>query len=77
LIIRKDGRKKYILTSLGKVVYTTLLPIQYPLDNIWKFRAIDEMKNCDNGLYLDIDKIVNSLVDTLVHKEQIKEILKK
>ena len=62
LIIRKVGRKKYILTSLGKVVYTTLLPIQYTLDNIWKFRAIE---------------IVNSLVDTLVHKEQIKEILKK
>ena len=77
LIIRKVGRKKYILTSLGKVVYTTLLPIQYTLDNIWKFRAIDQMKICDNGVYVDIDKIVNSLVDTLVHKEQIKEILKK
>jgi predicted transcriptional regulator len=77
LIIRKDGSKKYILTSLGKVVYTTLLSIQYALDNIWKFRAIDEVKICDNGVYVDIDKIVSSLVDTLVHKEQIKEILKK
>jgi hypothetical protein len=77
LIIRKDGSKKYILTSLGKVVYTTLLSIQYALDNIWKFRAIDEVKICDNGVYGDIDKIVSSLVDTLVHKEQIKEILKK
>jgi predicted transcriptional regulator len=76
LIIRKDGRKKYILSSLGKVVYSNLLPIQYALDNIWKFRAIDEMKICDN-VYADIDKIVSSLVDTLVHKEQIKEILKK
>jgi predicted transcriptional regulator len=76
LIIRKDGRKKYILSSLGKVVYSNLLPIQYALDNIWKFRAIDEMKICDN-VYGDIDKIVSSLVDTLVHKEQIKEILKK
>jgi hypothetical protein len=35
------------------------------------------MKICDNGVYVDIDEIVNSLVDTLVHKEQIKEILKK
>src|SRR6266702_4697406 len=52
LIIRKVGRKKYILTSLGKVVYTTLLPIQYTLDNIWKFRAIDQMKICDNGVYV-------------------------
>ncbi len=77
LIIRKDGRKKYILSSLGKVVYSNLLPIQYALDNIWKFRAIDEMKICDNSVYGDIDKIVSSLVDTLVHKEQIKEILKK
>ncbi len=77
LIIRKVGRKKYILSSLGKVVYSNLLPIQYALDNIWKFRAIDEMKICDNSVYGDIDKIVSSLVDTLVHKEQIKEILKK
>jgi len=77
LIIRKDGSKKYILTCLGKVVYTTLLSIQYALDNIWKFRAIDEMKICDNGVYGDIDKIASSLVDTLVHNEQIKEILKK
>jgi predicted transcriptional regulator len=77
LIIRKDGRKKYILTSLGKVVYNILLPIQYVLDNIWKFRAIDEMKICDNGLCVEIDKIANSLVDSLVHEEQIKEILKK
>ena len=50
LIIRKDGRKKYILSSLGKVVYSNLLPIQYALDNIWKFRAIDEMKICDNSV---------------------------
>lgn len=77
LIIRKDGCKKYILTSIGKVVYTTLLPIQYALDNIWKFKAIDEMKICDNSTYGDIDRIVSGLVDTLVHKEQIKEILKK
>jgi predicted transcriptional regulator len=77
LIIRKDGRKKYILTSLGKVVYNILLPIQYVLDNIWKFRAIDEMKISDNGVYVEIDKIANSLVDSLVHEEQIKEILKK
>lgn len=77
LIIRKDGSKKYILTSLGKVVYTTVLSIQYALDNIWKFRAIDEMKICNNSVYRDVDKIVSSLVDTLVHEEQIKEILKK
>jgi predicted transcriptional regulator len=48
LIIRKDGNKKYILTSLGKVVYSSLLSIQYALDNIWKFRAIDTIKICDN-----------------------------
>jgi hypothetical protein len=36
---------------------------------------------CDKGegggVYGDLDKIAGSLVDTLVHKEQIKEILKK
>jgi hypothetical protein len=35
------------------------------------------VKICDTGVYGDIDKIVSSLVDTLVHKEQIREILKK
>jgi len=29
LIIRKDGSRKYILSSLGKVVYSNLLSIQY------------------------------------------------
>ncbi|MGC1929522.1 MAG: hypothetical protein WA667_11145 [Candidatus Nitrosopolaris sp.] len=77
LIIRKDGSKKYILTSLGKVVYSNLLSIQYAVDNIWRFKAIDAIKVCDNDIYKDIGKISNELVDILVHKEQIKEILKK
>ena len=77
LIIRKDGSKKYILTSLGKIVYTALISIQYALNNIWRFRAIDAIKVCDNSVYGDIDKIASGLVDTLVHKDQIKVILKK
>jgi predicted transcriptional regulator len=72
LIIRKDGSRKYIPSSLGKVVYSNLLSIQYILDNIWKFKAIDAIEVCDD----DIGKISNGLVDTLVHKERIKAILK-
>jgi hypothetical protein len=72
LIIRKDGSRKYIPSSLGKVVYSNLLSIQYILDNIWKFKAIDAIEVCDD----DIGKISNGLVDTLVHKERIKTILK-
>ena len=77
LIIRKEGSKKYILTSLGKVVYSNLLSIQYSIDNIWRFKAIDTIKVCKDDIYKDTDKISNELVDTLVHKEHIKEILKK
>ena len=40
LIIRKDGSRKYILSSLGKIVYSNLLSIQYIVDNIWKFKGI-------------------------------------
>jgi predicted transcriptional regulator len=76
LIIRKDGSRKYILSSLGKVVYYNLLSIQYIVDNIWKFKAIDAIEVCDDEIYKDIGKISNGLVDTLVHKEHIKAILK-
>jgi hypothetical protein len=77
LIIRKHCSKKYILTSLGKVVYSNLLSIQYSIDNIWRFKAIDTIKVCKDDIYKDTDKISNELVDTLVHKQHIKEILKK
>ena len=77
LIIRKVGNKKYILMSLGKVVYSSLLSIRYMLDNIWNFRAIDAVRISDNMVYGDVDKMASGLVDTLVHVEQIKEILKK
>ena len=76
LIIRKDGSRKYILSSLGKVVYSNLLSIQYIVDNIWKFKAIDAIEVCDDEIYKDIGKISNGLVDTLAHKEHIKAILK-
>ncbi|MGC2573087.1 MAG: hypothetical protein WA364_16370 [Candidatus Nitrosopolaris sp.] len=76
LIIRKDGSRKYILSSLGKVVYSNHLSIQYNVDNIWKFKAIDAIEVCDDEIYKDIGKISNGLVDTLVHKEYIKAILK-
>ena len=76
LIIRKDGSRKYILSSLGKVIYSNLLSIQYIVDNIWKFKAIDAIEVCDDEIYKDIGKISNGLVDTLVHKQHIKAILK-
>jgi predicted transcriptional regulator len=77
LIIRKDVNNKYILTSLGKVVHTNLLSIQYMLGNIWKFRAIDAVRISDNKIYENVDKIASGLTDILVGEEQIKEILKK
>lgn len=76
LIIRKDDNKKYILTSLGKVVHSNLLSIQYALANIWKFRAIDAVRISNCRVYKGFDKIVNGLIEILVREEQIKEILK-
>jgi len=76
LIIRKDGSRKYILSSLGKIVYSNLLSIQYIVDNTWKFKAIDAIEVCDDEIYKNIGKISNGLVDTLVHKEHIRAILK-
>jgi predicted transcriptional regulator len=76
LILRKDGSRKYILSSLGKVIYSNLLSIQYIIDNIWKFKAIDAIEVCDDENYKDISKISNGLVDTLINKEHIKTILK-
>ena len=76
LIIRKDRNKKYILTSLGKVVYNNLLSIQYALGNIWKLRAIDAVRISDSRIYKDLDTIACGLTDMLFREEQIKEILK-
>ena len=76
LIIRKDCSRKYILTSLGKVVYSSFISIQYIVDNIWKFKAIDAIRVCDDKIYRSIGKISTGLVDTLVPKEHIKAILK-
>jgi predicted DNA-binding transcriptional regulator len=76
LIIRKVGSRKYILSSLGKVVYSNLLSIQYIVDNIWKFKAIDAVEVCDDEIYKNIEKISTGLVDTLVSEEHIKAILK-
>ena len=77
LIIRKDHNKKYILTSLGKVVYSNLIFIQYTLGNIWKLRAIDIVRISDNRIYEDIDKIASGLTDILLPEERIKEILRR
>jgi predicted transcriptional regulator len=76
LIMRKDCSRKYILSSLGKVVYSNLLSIQYIVDNTWKFKAIDAIEVCDDEICKDIGKISNGLVDTLVHRDPIKAILK-
>jgi len=76
LIIRKDGSRKYILSSLGKVVYSNLLSIQYIVDNIWKFKAIDAIEVCNDEIYKDVGKISIGLVNTLVHEDHIKSILK-
>ena len=58
-------------------MFRNLLSIQYSIDNIWRFKPIDTIKVCKDDIYKDTDKISNELVDTLVHKEHIKEILKK
>jgi predicted transcriptional regulator len=60
LIKRKDGN--YFLTTLGKVVYETVVSLDSALKNYWKLKAIDSIESNDlpDEEYI---KIVNTLID--------------
>jgi hypothetical protein len=43
MLIRRQHHR-YILTSFGKVIYGVKVTLSKAMDNRWKFRAIDAMK---------------------------------
>jgi len=58
LVTRRNG--KYILTSLGKIVYDGQRIMEQALHDYWKLKAIDELEEMPDEEY---KKIINSLID--------------
>jgi predicted transcriptional regulator len=70
LIKRVKG--KYILTSLGKVVYEAESMIENALNDYWKLKAIDSILEKENSINT---KERNKILDSLIDNQKIKEIL--
>jgi predicted transcriptional regulator len=71
LVRRKNG--KYILTTLGKIVYESKLTIENALNNYWKLKAIDSLETSNEVPKEEQQK----LIETLLGNEQIRGILEK
>ncbi len=71
LVRRKNG--KYILTTLGKIVYDSKGTIENALNNYWKLKAIDSLETSNEVPKEEQQK----LIETLLDNEQIKGILEK
>lgn len=71
LIGKQKG--KYIITSLGKVIYSILKIGERAIDSNWKLQAIDMINFSANvnSVAIDYVKIMNTLLDDI----EIKEIL--
>ena len=73
LIKRENG--KYLLTSLGKVVYNAVSNIRMALQHYWKLKAIDTLQEGNLNRKLpneEYSKILEKLIDV----PEIREILK-
>lgn len=73
LIKRETG--KYLLTSLGKVVYNAECNIRMALQHYWKLKAIDTLQEGNLNRKLpneEYSKILEKLIDI----PEIREILK-
>jgi predicted transcriptional regulator len=73
LIKRENG--KYLLTSLGKVVYNAVSNIRMALQHYWKLKAIDTLQERDLNRKFpneEYSKILEKLIDV----QEIREILK-
>ena len=71
LVRRKNG--KYILTTLGKIVYESKVTIENALNNYWKLKAIDSLETSNEVPKEEQQK----LIETLLDNEQIRGILEK
>ena len=72
----KREKRKYFLTSLGKVVYEAESTIAMGLYYYWKLKAIDELQY----YYISSKELLieeySKFIDNLIENQKIKEILK-
>lgn len=68
LVERKNGQ--HLLTSLGRVVYESHMLIGHAVENYWRLKAIDSVK--ESIAVSDERKI---MIDTLIESSDIKRIL--
>jgi predicted transcriptional regulator len=67
LVKKKSDR--YLLTSLGKIVYETQILIGKAVEDYWKLKAIDSIRN---PFPVDDQK---KMIDIIIEKNDIKNIL--
>jgi hypothetical protein len=74
LIKRKDS--KFFLTTFGKVIYESLKLQEKAVENSWKLKAIDTIKQQQ---YVNKDEMpeeeLRKLIDTLIQDQRINEII--
>ena len=71
LVKRSNG--KYLLTSLGKVVYRVNALIDQAILDHWKLKAIDALEVKPSSGILNEDR--NKIVDMLIDNYELKELL--
>jgi predicted transcriptional regulator len=67
----KREKRKYFLTSLGKVVYEAVSTITIGLYYYWRLKAIDVLQFQE----LQVEQY-SKIIDNLIENQKIKEILK-
>jgi hypothetical protein len=65
----KKKSDRYLLTSLGKIVYETQILIGKAVEDYWKLKAIDSIRN---PFPVDDQK---KMIDIIIEKNDIKNIL--
>ena len=74
LLVRKAG--VYHLTSLGKIMYELQSTFGLALDNYWKLRAIDSLQTPGGLPQFEVEKLIDSLLESPVLKNMIVSKIK-
>jgi hypothetical protein len=69
LLVRRDGC--YYLTSLGKIMYQLQGIFGLALNNYWKLRAIDSLQTPGGLPEFEVNKLIESLLESQVLKDLI------
>ena len=71
-LVRKETKGKYHLTSLGEVVYGSLLTIDKALKNYWALKLVE---SCRINSSLSTDGEIPKLIDALINDKHVKGFL--